>query len=271
MQNIRKPAVAGQFYPADAATLADNVAAMLASAKTVRHVCCPKALIVPHAGYIYSGNAAAAAYARLKPYRNKIRRVILLGPAHRVPVRGLALPDTDAFYTPLGRINLDPDAIACIKDMPQVVTLTTAHATEHSLEVQLPFLQAVLDDFTLVPLAVGDATQQEVTEVLERLWGGPETVVVVSSDLSHFLPYDEARAVDKDTTHCILSLSGLHSHLQACGATPINGLLLAARRHGLQPHLLALYNSGDTTGERTRVVGYGAFAFVENHDERSRY
>lgn len=271
MKRIRPAAVAGAFYTGDPSALAGEVAAMLEEAEQRQEetATLPKAVIVPHAGYIYSGPVAASAYALLEQGRNIYRRVVLLGPVHRVPVRGLALPCTEGFATPLGIVPLDLDAIAKIADLPQVVEYDAAHAHEHSLEVQLPFLQAVLDDFKLVPLAVGDATPQEVAEVLERLWGGPETLIVISSDLSHFRPYREAQHIDGITAQAILDLRWPLSHEQACGGTPVNGMLLAAQRHHLKPQLLNLHNSGDTAGDKARVVGYGAFAFTgENADVR---
>jgi len=267
MKRIRPAAVAGAFYTGDPRTLADEVAAMLEEAEQhlEKSATLPKAVIVPHAGYIYSGPVAASAYALLERGRNIYRRVVLLGPVHRVPVRGLALPSTEGFATPLGIVPLDLGAIASLADLPQVVEYDAAHALEHSLEVQLPFLQAVLDDFKLVPLAVGDATPQEVAEVLERLWGGPETLIVISSDLSHFLTYREAQQIDSATAQAILDLRWPVSHEQACGGTPVNGLLLAAQHHHLKPRLLNLRNSGDTAGDKGRVVGYGAFAFAEEN------
>lgn len=264
MARIRPPAVADMFYPGQPQVLARDVDAMLREAGQ-RHVAGPqpKALIVPHAGYIYSGPIAASAYARLQSARGVVSRVVLLGPVHRVPVRGLALPGTDTFSTPLGDIPVDTDAAVAIRDLPQVVESRAAHAMEHSLEVQLPFLQAVLGDFSLLPLAVGDASAEEVAEVLDRLWGGNETLIVVSSDLSHYLPYSAAKQADSETARLILDLSVGISHHQACGGTPVNGLLLAARQHGLVPQLLDLRNSGDTAGDKSRVVGYAAFAFSE--------
>ena len=226
----------------------------------------PKALIVPHAGYPYSGPIAASAYAPLAALRHRIRRVVLLGPTHRVAVVGLALPAATAFQTPLGTVPLDLEAMDILRPFPQVSVNSAAHALEHSLEVQLPFLQTVLETFLLVPLAVGMASPEAVAEVLEALWGGPETLLVVSSDLSHYLPYAQAQALDGSTCDRIVGLQLLASHEQACGATPVNGLLLAARRHGLKAQLLDLRNSGDTSGDRSSVVGYGAFAFTEgNH------
>jgi AmmeMemoRadiSam system protein B len=264
METLRPAAVAGLFYPADATQLKQLVTTLLEAAAPQPGTPLPKALIAPHAGYIYSGPIAASAYASLAAAAERIRRVILLGPVHHVPVRGLALPDTQGFVTPLGTVPIDAEAAAAIRHLPQVLTSARAHAAEHSLEVHLPFLQRILKNFTLLPLAVGDATAEEVAEVLNLLWGGPETLIVVSSDLSHYLPYAQARAVDADTSAAIVALTQRPiRHEQACGGTPINGLLRAARQHGLRPRLLDLRNSGDTAGERERVVGYGAFAFSE--------
>ena len=221
----------------------------------------PKALIVPHAGYVYSGSVAAEAYDRLRSARGIVRRVLLLGPCHRVPVRGLALPDASAFATPLGEVPLDRGAIDSLAGLPQVVVSSAVHAGEHALEVQLPFLQRVLGEFSLVPLAVGTATPEQVAEVIDRLWGGVETLIVISSDLSHYHSYDEACAIDRGTAQAILDYSVDIDHEQACGATPVAGMLLAAKRHGLNVELLDLRNSGDTAGGRGRVVGYASFAF----------
>lgn len=263
---VRQPAVAGVFYPASATTLRQTVSELLkpsvASCESGR----PKALIAPHAGYVYSGPVAGQAYAHLFTFAEAIRRVILLGPAHRLPLRGLALPETDRFAMPLGEIPIDKEAIGRLAGMSQVVVNDAAHASEHSLEVQLPFLQSVLHSFSLVPFAVGDVTAEEIADVLERLWGGPETLIVVSSDLSHYLPYVVARQVDDDTVGRILCGSQLTSFDQACGALPINGLLLAAARHKLTPRLVSQCNSGDTAGDRQRVVGYAAIEFLESDD-----
>ena len=262
MQSIRPAAVAGRFYPADSLTLAGAIDVLLTEARTPTPVLTPKALIVPHAGYIYSGAVAASAYVTLKPVAGRIRRVVLLGPTHRVAVHGLALSGADAFATPLGEVALDLEAARLITALPQVVSSPQAHAQEHALEVQLPFLQTLLPDFKLLPLAVGMASAEEVAEVLEILWGGEETLIVISSDLSHFLPYQAAKQQDGSTAEAILQLRQPLAHQQACGGTPINGLLLAARHHQLTPHLLDLCNSGDTAGSKERVVGYGAFAFT---------
>ncbi len=264
MHPIRPAAVAGSFYPEAPSVLSSTVLALLAkaTANADRNAAVPKAIVVPHAGYVYSGATAALAYAQLGAARGRIRRVVLLGPVHRVAVRGLALPGVIAFATPLGKIEIDTAAVALLAGLPQVLVSPAAHAQEHSLEVQLPFLQSVLDDFKLLPLAVGNATSTEVAQVLERLWGGPETLIVISSDLSHFLPYVSAQAMDRDTVQQILQFDGTLNHQQACGATPVNGLLLAGRQHDLQARLLGLCNSGDSAGDKERVVGYAALAFT---------
>jgi AmmeMemoRadiSam system protein B len=224
----------------------------------------PKAIIAPHAGYIYSGPIAASVYALLRPARARIARVVLLGPTHRVAVKGLALPEADGFATPLGTVSVDREAVAAIVKLPQVTISSAAHAFEHSLEVHLPFLQTVLEDFKLVPLAVGYAAPEQVADVLDVLWGGPETLIVVSSDLSHYLNYRDAQATDRRTAAAILGLRTDITHEQACGATPVTGLNFAAQRRGLAPQLLDLRNSGDTAGDKSRVVGYGAFAFFDS-------
>ena len=261
MHTARPPAVAGMFYPDNAQQLMRDVRQLLAGVHP--HNLVPKALIAPHAGYIYSGAVAATAYATLIPVATRIRRVVLLGPTHRVAVRGLALPGVDAFDTPLGHIELDAEAVRAIAGLPQVTVSAQAHALEHSLEVHLPFLQSVLPDFKLLPLAVGMATAEEVAEVLEILWGSDETLIVISSDLSHFLPYTTAQRVDNATVQSILQLRQPIEHEQACGGTPINGLIVAARHHHLMPHLLDQCNSGDTAGSHDRVVGYASIAFTE--------
>jgi MEMO1 family protein len=269
MLTVRPAAVAGMFYPGAPRALEASVRALLDAAPrpASADAAWPKALIVPHAGYVYSGPIAASAYARLLSGRSLIRRVVLLGPVHRVPIRGLALPGADSFVTPLGAVAVDAEAAAHLRALPQVCESEAAHSLEHSLEVQLPFLQTMLDEFTLVPLAVGDASPTEVAEVIERVWGGSETLIVVSSDLSHYHPYDEATEIDRSTADEILALADTLDHQQACGATPINGFALCARRHGLKPELIDLRNSGDTAGEKSRVVGYAAFAFARNVPE----
>jgi AmmeMemoRadiSam system protein B len=266
-QSIRAPAVAGLFYEGNPQRLSADVMSLLAAALSTDIKA--KAMVVPHAGYIYSGPVAATAYRALQNRADTIRRVVLLGPTHRVAVQGLAVPTVAAFSTPLGTVPLDQAAIGQILDMPQVVQNDWPHEMEHALEVQLPFLQLVLRDFKLVPLAVGNASTKEVAEVLERLWGGEETLVLVSSDLSHYHYYNEAKRIDGVTIEHILALQGPLDHEQACGATPLNGLLHVARGKGLTPHLLDLRNSGDTAGGRDRVVGYAAIAFTSGNEHVS--
>ncbi|HEX22746.1 MAG TPA: AmmeMemoRadiSam system protein B [Chromatiales bacterium] len=263
MSRIRPPAVAGMFYPADVQELQDIIARYLREAAVnVKAAEVPKAIIVPHAGYVYSGPVAASAYVRLLPASDQIHRVVLLGPSHRVPLLGLASSSADAFSTPLGTIPLERKVIERIERLPQVHRLDEAHALEHSLEVQLPFLQSVLDDFTLVPLVVGDASPDEVAEVLEQLWGGPETLIVISSDLSHYHDYHTAEALDSATSSAIEQLQTERIHGEnACGSRAVNGLLYFARRHGLHGKTIDLRNSGDTAGPRDQVVGYGAYVF----------
>lgn len=262
--SVRAPAVAGMFYPGANRDLSQNVAELLgAAAHDAPERAVPKAIIAPHAGYIYSGPIAASVYALLAPARSRISRVVLLGPTHRVAVRGLALPGCQLFATPLGTVSIDSAAVAALGKLPQVGVSAEAHALEHSLEVHVPFLQMVLQQFTLVPLAVGRASAQEVAEVLDLLWGGPETLVVVSSDLSHYLGYHDAQALDRSTAKAILALATDLTHEQACGATPVTGLTCVARRRALKPELIDLRNSGDTAGDKNRVVGYGSFAFYE--------
>ncbi len=258
---VRPPAVAGLFYPDDPRVLARDVAHLLAHAQAPALQ--PKALIVPHAGYVYSGPVAASAYATLSSLRGTVRRVVLLGPAHRVAVDGLAVPSAEAFATPLGTVSLDLAAIEAALTLPQVQLSDPAHALEHSLEVQLPFLQAALGEFSLVPFAVGYASAADVAQVLELLWGGEETLIVISSDLSHYHAYETARRLDRTTADDVLHLRTLADDGQACGATPINGLMEVARRKHLKATLLDLRNSGDTAGDKSRVVGYSAFAFTE--------
>jgi hypothetical protein len=253
------------FYPADAQELARDVQRYLAQAHKFDLI--PKALIVPHAGYIYSGEIAATAYATLTPVAAAIRRVVMLGPTHRVAVRGLALPGADAFDTPLGRVMIDTEAVRTLARLPQVFTSAEAHELEHCIEVQLPFLQSILNDFTLLPLLAGRASTEEVAEVLEFLWGDQKTLIVISSDLSHYLPYATSRRVDGETVQAIMNLQQPIPHERACGGTPISGLIMAAKRHRLTPALLDLRNSGDTAGTRDQVVGYAAIAFTggESH------
>ena len=256
--SIREAAVAGLFYEADATRLKAQLSGFL-SGSSVQALARPKVLIVPHAGYVYSGSTAASAYAQLEPLRDAIRRVVLLGPAHRVYLQGMALPSVDAFATPLGEVPLERAALDAIAAMPGVCVDDEAHREEHSLEVQLPFLQTLLTRFSLLPVVVGDCDPNRVGAVLDELWGGAETLVVISSDLSHFHPYDEARQIDAATCARILQKSTGLSGAEACGARALNGLMSARHCQDLSVDLLAVCNSGDTAGDRQRVVGYGAF------------
>lgn len=260
-EQIRKPAVAGMFYPASADELADTVQHYLAEAEPQPGPV-PKALIVPHAGYIYSGPVAASAYIQLIPAKFTINRVVLLGPSHRVPLHGLAASSATHFATPLGLIPLDTQSITQISRLPQVTINDEAHAMEHSLEVHLPFLQQVLDEFSLVPLVVGQSSAEEVHQVIAELWNGPETLVVISSDLSHYHEYSVAKQLDRKTSEAIERLDYQHVNYEnACGRDPVNGLLHFAKQIGMKANTIDLRNSGDTAGSHDQVVGYGAYLF----------
>lgn len=260
MSSVRPPAVAGTFYPADPVTLRREVRQLLDHAERI--AARPKAIIAPHAGYVYSGPVAATAYAPMRDLAGVVQTVVLMGPSHRVGFRGIAYGSADAYETPLGRVTVDRAALQKIADLPWVGLLDQAHALEHSLEVQLPFLQEVLGEFRLVPLVAGAATPEQVSEVLERLWGGPETLIVISSDLSHYLEYAAAQRLDRATSAAIEALQPESiGEEQACGRVPVRGLLRSARQRGLRARTLDLRNSGDTAGGRDRVVGYGAYVF----------
>jgi MEMO1 family protein len=258
---VRFPAVAGTFYPASRAELDALVTTLLAEAHEAGETRRPKALIVPHAGYVYSGPVAASGFARLARHGANVERIVLIGPAHRVPVDGLAEPGVSHMRTPLGDVAVDVDAL---RALPEIRPNGAAHAREHSLEVQLPFLQKVASRAKVVPLVAGDAEPEDVARIIERCWGGSETVIVISSDLSHYLRYDDARAADRHTADRVLALDPHPlGGADACGSTGINGVLLAARARRLDVELVDLRNSGDTAGSRHEVVGYGAFAFYE--------
>ena len=261
MPQIREPAVAGMFYPDNPVLLQQQVESLLE--RDVAVTTPPKALIVPHAGYIYSGPVAASAYLQLPQVRDRIQRVVLLGPSHHTAFSGLAASSAQYFSTPLGLVRVDQQAMDDILLLPQVHVLDEAHAQEHSLEVQLPFLQVVLGkDFGLIPLVVGEADAETVAQVIDILWGGPETLFVISSDLSHYLDYQTAQRLDNATSTAIEQLNPQAiDYRQACGRNPVAGMLQAAHQHGLQATTLDLRNSGDTAGTRDRVVGYGAYAF----------
>jgi AmmeMemoRadiSam system protein B len=250
--------VAGAFYPRDPTELRDLIDRYLASAKRVSAA--PKAIIAPHAGYIYSGPVAASAYASIRNLNNPVERVVLLGPSHRVGFEGLALTRAEFYSTPLGNIPIDLDAQRSVRGLPGVRVIDEAHAVEHSLEVHLPFLQQVLGSFRLVPLVAGSAPAEQVAEALDRLWGGVETLIVISSDLSHYHDYATARKLDTETSQAIECLDWRRlDYESACGRVPVCGLLYSAKKRGLQVKTLDLRNSGDTAGSRDRVVGYGAY------------
>ncbi|MBW7860342.1 MAG: AmmeMemoRadiSam system protein B [Rhodocyclaceae bacterium] len=272
--SVRPAAVAGLFYPADPrvlhAQIGDLIGAAMAADRSSRP---PKAIVVPHAGYLYSGPVAASGYAAIAPLRGHVSRVVLLGPAHRMAVRGFAIPAAQAFATPFGEVPVSRDDWLALQRRADVVVDDRPHALEHSLEVQLPFLQMVLDGFRLVPILVGDASAEAVASLLGELWGGEETLIVISSDLSHYHPYLHARQCDQATVRQILALDDHILDDQACGARPINGLMRVAAQRGLTPHLLDLRNSGDTAGDRSRVVGYASLSFDEAgaHDDNVRH
>lgn len=261
---IRPAAVAGQFYPHSSLELRSFIdqAMDVATHNMGADFTTPKALIVPHAGYIYSGQTAAYAYAAVK--NTGVKRVVLFGPAHRVPFYGMALPESEAFATPLGDVLLDKESMQAVQKLPHVGIIDAAHVLEHSLEVQLPFLQAVFEDMELVPLCVGSVEADHVADLMERLWGDEDTLFVISSDLSHFHPYEEARELDRKSIELILNMQPDLRHEQACGATGINALLIVAKKRGMQAHLLDYRNSGDTAGDKGRVVGYASVAFSES-------
>jgi AmmeMemoRadiSam system protein B len=261
---VRNPAVAGLFYPDEAGLLASNVDDYLLGGHTAAASLTtpPKAIVVPHAGYVYSGPIAGSGYAAVEALAGVVERVVLLGPAHRVPLAGLAVPSVDAFATPLGPVAIDTDARATALTFPGVVVDDVPHAGEHSLEVHLPFVQRTFGVVRVLPIVVGRASTDLVATVLDALWGGAETLIVVSSDLSHYEPYESAQRHDRRTAEAVVT--GAPDAIDpddACGAYPVRGLLDAAARHDLAATLLDLRNSGDTAGPRDRVVGYGAFAF----------
>lgn len=260
-EQTRPPAVAGLFYPDEARELGRCVEGFLQEGRPARTTD-PKAVIAPHAGYVYSGPVAGTAFRPWMGTERRVERVVLVGPSHHVWFEGLALPSATSFRTPLGRVSVDQEAVARITDLPQVRVFEPAHAAEHCLEVELPFLQVLLGRFAIVPLVVGEATDEEVREVLDRLWGGPETRIVISSDLSHYHPYEMARRIDRTTAEAIEAGQADPLGVQhACGFRAIRGLLRAATARGLVAETADLRNSGDTAGPRDRVVGYGAFLF----------
>ena len=262
MNQIRQPAVAGMFYPADKQSLKDEVHQYLKQAHPAPtgQKMIPKGIIVPHAGYIYSGPIAASAYKKIIPFKDTINRVVLLGPSHRVAFSGLAIPESDVFNTPLGNIPIDQEGIQLLSGLSQVITSDRAHQDEHSLEVQLPFLQEILGEFSLIPLVVGEAERHEVAEVINRLWGDEHTLIVISTDLSHFHEYNEAKQLDRATSDAIVNLKpDLIGYDDACGRNGLKGMLTVAEEKNLSVDILDLRNSGDTAGDKSRVAGYGAY------------
>ena len=264
MTAIRPTAVAGTFYPAEPDVLERQLEKFLSEAANTASPAVPKAIIGPHAGYAYSGAVAARAYARLAAARGRISRVVLIGPSHYVAFRGLAVDIADAWATPAGTVPLDTDTIARLRQLPMVGELDAAYQREHALEVHVPFLRHVLGEFRLVPIVAGNAPPEAVAAVFDALWGGPETLIVVSTDLSHYLDYAACQRTDQRTAEAIerFDIDTLGPS-DACGAVPTRGLLLAARRRGMAIERLDLRNSGDTAGPRDRVVGYGAWALFE--------
>ena len=261
MSQVRQPAVAGLFYPEDKDSLEKNIQHYIEEANYGRDIT-PKAIVVPHAGYIYSGPIAATAYKQIIPIKDKINRIILLGPSHRVAFTGLAVPESDFFKTPLGNIPIDQKSIQSLVDLPQVIFSDQAHREEHSLEVQLPFLQKILGEFSLIPLVVGDASSHDVAEVINKLWGDEHTLIVISTDLSHYHEYNEAQRIDQLTSDAIENLKPEHiGYEDACGRNGLKGLMTVAKEKKLSVDILDLRNSGDTAGDKNRVVGYGAYVF----------
>ncbi len=256
--SIRQAAVAGQFYEADKTRLQEHINKLLGVTDDPPDAM-PEALIVPHAGFIYSGKTAAQAYRCIQSRRGEIKRIVLLGPAHRVYLDGMALPSVDTFSTPLGDIPLDQESIEQVKTLSGVMLSDEAHRLEHSLEVQLPFLQTVLDDFSLVPIVVGDCSADKVAGLMDKLWGDSNSLMIISSDLSHFHPYNAAKQIDASTCQRILNKSCNLSGEEACGARVLNGLMRSKHALSLNIELLAACNSGDTAGDKNRVVGYGSF------------
>lgn len=257
-EQVRPPAVAGTFYPGDANELRNEIAGFLRNAEGVGPP--PKAMVVPHAGYQFSGPVSASGYALLEQVRQTIKRVILLGPSHRVPLQGLATMRANGFATPLGVIPIDRAAVTRALELPQVQAIEQAHRQEHSLEVHLPLLQVTLDEFSLVPFVIGKASADEVAEVLDLLWTNDETLVVVSSDLSHYKPYAIAQAIDGETSEMIEGCQWQQlSGERACGYCGIRGLLKVAKERGLNIKAVDLRNSGDTSGSKGQVVGYGSY------------
>ncbi|MCL2736013.1 MAG: AmmeMemoRadiSam system protein B [Propionibacteriaceae bacterium] len=265
---IRPTAVAGFFYPDDPQQLRAIVTGFLEDARGGAQAhprgVAPdsvQGVIAPHAGYIYSGLTAGSAYVQLEPLADRVRHVVIVGPTHRVGIHGIALPDADAMATPLGLVPLWAEGVSRALACPRVEVSEAVHAQEHSLEVQLPFLQMTLPDVDVLPLAAGWVEPQDVALVLSDVADPADTAIIISSDLSHYHPYAEARRIDQETVRQILRRDPLVSHDQACGATGINALTLVSNQRGLHPVLIGMCTSGDTAGDKKAVVGYAAFGF----------
>lgn len=263
MNKIRQPAVAGLFYPADPGRLREMANEFLETAVPPATPLNPKAIIAPHAGYIYSGPIAGSAFKPWQGQMDNVTRILLIGPAHTMAITGLAGVSASAMRTPLGDVLVDEEGMKMLRPLPQVQIHDGAHSREHCLEVMLPFLQLIAPQAKIVPLVVGQGHGREVAEVLQILWGGPETRIVISSDLSHYYDYHTAKKLDAATAQAVETLQPEElSSESACGRIPIQGLLYQARAHHLNAHTVDLRNSGDTAGSHDRVVGYGAFLFA---------
>lgn len=261
--SVRIPAVAGIFYPGDRFMLENQINTLLTQAK--QHSPFPKAIIVPHAGYAYSGAIAASAYASLKQNRNQIKKIVLLGPAHTLYFKGIAYDSKQYFSTPLGEIKQDQDLLNKIIHLPYVHELPEAHQNEHCLEVQWPFCQVLFSNFSILPLVVGETNEKDVSRLLNLIWGDPDTLIIISTDLSHYLPYNLAQTADHDTCMSIDTLDDESIHQDgACGYYALRGFLHCARQKQLHGRLLDLRNSGDTAGNKQKVVGYASYHFYEN-------
>ena len=274
MTIIRPPAVAGSFYPADADILRSEIDGLIGAAlhtDIVQNKAIPKAIIVPHAGLMFSGSLAALGFATVRALKDTIKRILIIGPAHRMAFQGIALAKADGFATPLGNLRCDLGALQSALALPQVQILDDAHRLEHGLEIELPFIQRLFGEKTdigIVPLLVGRCSPRQVHEVIEALWGGPETLIVISSDLSHFHDYDTAKSMDNHTRAMIEALDAENiGSNDACGALPVGGMLLSARKRGMQIKTLGMRNSGDVTGDKSRVVGYGAWAIYDGAEQ----
>lgn len=264
VDSIRRPAVAGRFFPAVRSELTAIVQSCLQEASPPERTGAPKAIIAPHAGFAFSGPVAGSAFAPLTEAANEIGRVVLIGPSHHVAFDGVATSGFGNFETPLGVVSVDAGAIRQALKFDFVKEFEPAHQREHSLETHLPFLQSVLGEFQVVPLVTGRIDRETLARLFDALWGGEETIISVSSDLSHFFDYETARSLDRETSTRIAQFEADQiTPDDACGAVSIRGFLEAGRRREMRSEIIDLRNSGDTAGDRSRVVGYGAYGFWE--------